>query len=143
MKSANDKKIFIENLKKVPIIQAACERSSVSRASVYRWKKEDKEFAKNLEEALSEGEELINDLSEGQLISLIKERNYPSISFWLRHRHVKFRDRVEVTAKLEKQEALTPEQETMVREALKIVPAAGKESAGDSSDQLNLKPDGD
>ena len=52
-------------------------------------------------------------------------------------------DRVEVTAKLEKQEALTPEQETMVREALKIVPAAGKESAGDSSDQLNLKPDGD
>ena len=120
MKAEKDKKMFLENLKKVPIIQAACERSNVSRASVYRWKSEDKEFAKALEEALSEGESLINDLSEGQLISLIKEKNFSAIRFWLNHRHNKFRDRMELTTKIEKQEELTPEQENIVRQALRL-----------------------
>lgn len=118
MKTVKDKKMFLENLKKIPIIQAACERSNVSRASVYRWKNEDKDFAKALDKALSEGESLINDLSEGQLISLIKEKNFSAIRFWLNHRHNKFRDRMELTTKIEKQEDLTPEQEEAVRQAL-------------------------
>ena len=120
MRTQKDKKAFLENLKKIPIIQAACERSNVSRASVYRWKNEDKEFAKNLEEALSVGEALINDLSEGQLITLIKDRNFSAVRFWLKNRHEKFKDRVEITNKFEKQEDLTPEQEEIVREALNL-----------------------
>lgn len=120
MKTKNDKKLFLENLKKIPIIQAACERSTVSRASVYRWKDEDKDFASAMEKALQEGEALINDLSEGQLIGLIKDKNFSAIRFWLNHRHDKFKDRVEVTAKFEKQDELTLEQENVVREALRL-----------------------
>ncbi len=120
MKSADDKKIFIENLKKVPIIQAACERSSVSRASVYRWKKQSKKFAQDMEEALQQGEELINDLSEGQLIKMIKEGNFSAVRLWLGTRHPKFRQKIEVTARMEKQEELTPEQEAMIRQALNM-----------------------
>jgi len=120
MKTENDKKLFLENLKKIPIIQAACERSGVSRASVYRWRNEDKEFSKALEESLAEGEALINDLSEGQLISLIKNKSFSAIRFWLNHRHDKFRERMELTTKIEKQEELTPEQEETVREALRL-----------------------
>lgn len=120
MKNKKDKNDFLENLKKIPIIQAACERSNVSRASVYRWKNEDKEFAKALDKALLEGESLINDLSEGQLVALIKERNFSAIRFWLNHRHSKFRERVEVTNKFEKQEKLSPDQEEIVRKALSL-----------------------
>ncbi|MFA5871413.1 MAG: hypothetical protein WC858_01710 [Parcubacteria group bacterium] len=120
MKTENDKKLFLENLKKIPIIQAACERSGVSRASVYRWRNEDEKFAKALEESLAEGEALINDLSEGQLISLIKDKSFSAIRFWLNHRHDKFRERMELTTKIEKQEELTPEQEETVREALRL-----------------------
>lgn len=120
MKTKNDKKLFLENLKKIPIIQAACERSTVSRASVYRWKDEDKDFASAMEKALQEGEALINDLSEGQLISLIKDKSFSAIRFWLNHRHDKFKDRVEVTTKFEKQDELTLEQENVVREALRL-----------------------
>jgi len=120
MKNEKDKKVFLENLRKIPIVQASCERSTVSHASVYRWKKEDKKFAKDMEEALTEGEALINDLSEGQLITLIKDKNFPAIRFWLNHRHAKFRDHVNITAKFEKQEDLTPEQEKIIREALKL-----------------------
>ena len=120
MKTENDKKLFLDNLKKIPIIQVACERSTVSRASVYRWKNEDKKFASNMEEAMAEGEALINDMGEGQLISLIREKNFPALRFWLIHRNPKFREKIEVTTKLEKQEELTSEQEDVVREALRL-----------------------
>ena len=120
MKTENDKKLFLDNLRKIPIIQVACERSTVSRASIYRWKNEDKEFAKNMEAAMAEGEALINDMSEGQLISLIREKNFPALRFWLIHRNPKFREKIEVTAKIEKREELTPEQEDVVREALRL-----------------------
>ncbi len=81
MKNVKAKKIFLENLKKIPIVHASCERSGISRASVYRWKKEDEKFAKAMSEAMDEGEALINDLSEGQLITLIKDKNFFSHSF--------------------------------------------------------------
>lgn len=121
MKSNTNKKLFLENLKKVPIIQVACEKSGISRATIYRWRDKDNKFRKDLEAALSEGEALVNDMSESQLISLIKEKNFPAIRFWLNHRHEKFKEKLEVKAKIEKQEELTPEQEELVRNALSFV----------------------
>lgn len=120
MKKNRDKQLILDQLRKIPIVMVACEKIGIGRTTVYRWKDEDKEFAKAMEEALTEGEALINDMSESQLLSMIKEKNWSAISFWLRHRNPKFRDRVEVTAKFEKQEELTPEQEEVVREALKL-----------------------
>ncbi len=120
MKSNNTKKLFIENLKKVPIVQVACEKSGVSRATVYRWRDKDKKFRKTLDQALSEGEALVNDMGESQLILLIKEKNFSAIRFWLNHRHEKFKERVEVTTKNEKQEELTREQEELVKDALRL-----------------------
>jgi hypothetical protein len=120
MKSSDTKKLFLENLKKVPIIQVACEKAGVSRATVYRWRDKDKKFHKVLNEALSEGEALVNDMSESQLISLIKEKSFPAVRFWLNHRHEKFKERVEVTTKTEDQEKLSSEQQKVVKEALKL-----------------------
>lgn len=120
MKSNDTKKLFLENLKKVPIIQVACEKAGVSRATVYRWREKDKKFRKILDEALSQGEALINDMGESQLISLMKEKNFSAIRFWLNHRHDKFKERVEITTKSEEQEKLSPEQQKIVKEALKL-----------------------
>ena len=41
-----DKKAIIEQLKKTPIIQVTCEKLGVSRATFYRWKKNDDKFSK-------------------------------------------------------------------------------------------------
>ena len=109
----------MDELRKIPIVQVACEKTGLSRNSVYRWKNEDAEFRKAMEEALAEGEELVNDMSEGQLLTLIKEKNWSAISFWLRKRNPKFKDRIEVEV-APKQEELTPEQEETVREALRL-----------------------
>lgn len=120
MKNQSTKKLFLENLKKVPIIQVACEKSGVARATVYRWRKSDKQFSKKLDDALSEGEALVNDMSESQLITLIREKSFSAIRFWLNHRHDKFRDQVKITVQTPKQEELTAEQKLIVDQALQL-----------------------
>lgn len=119
MKKNRVKNIFLDNLRKVPIVQLACEKTPISRNSIYRWNREDPEFAKEMEEAIKEGEDLINDLSESQLLTLIKEKNWSAISFWLRHRNPKFKDKVEITTK-KSDDKMTPEQEEIVRKALEL-----------------------
>ena len=112
---------FLDELRKIPIVQVACEKSGVSRNSVYRWRKEDEEFSKAMDIALQEGEDLVNDMSESQLLSLIKEKSWSAISFWLRHRNPKYKDKVEVTTKVSiGDDTLTDEQEAIVKRALEL-----------------------
>lgn len=110
---------FLDELRKVPIVQVACEKTGLSRNSVYRWKREDKEFGKKMDEAYAEGVSLVSDMSESQLLTLIKEKNYSAISFWLRHRNDNYKNKLEITTK-EDSEELTPSQAKVVKEALKL-----------------------
>ena len=115
------KNTFLEELQKIPIVQVACERTGVSRNSVYRWRKEDPKFSEEMEAALAEGEALVNDMSESQLLTLIKEKNFSALSFWLRHRNPRFKDKVEVTTKIGvADDVLTPEQEAIVQQAINL-----------------------
>ncbi len=120
MKKNRVKEKFLESLKKVPIVQIGCEKVGVSRNSVYRWRNNDKEFSEEMDLAIAEGEAFINDISEGQLLNMIKEKSWPALAFWLRHRNPKFKDKVEITTKIKHNDELTPEQEATVREALKL-----------------------
>lgn len=117
MKKNKKKDEFLDQLRKIPIILVACEKSALSRQSIYRWRSEDEVFAEEMDKAMKEGEDFINDMSESQLLTMIKEKNWSAVSFWLRHRNPKFKERVEITTKAVS-EALTPEQEALVREAL-------------------------
>lgn len=112
---------FLEELKKIPIVQVACEKTGISRNSVYRWRKEDEEFTKEMDQALTEGEALVNDMSESQLLTLIKEKNFSAIRFWLNHRNPKFKDKVEVTTRIGlDDDVLTPEEEKVLKRALEL-----------------------
>jgi len=110
---------FLNQLRKIPIVLVACEKSGLSRNTVYRWRKEDKNFEADMDTALQEGEELVNDMSESQLLTMIKEKNWSAISFWLRHRNPKFKDKLEITTKQDT-DILSTEQESIVREALRL-----------------------
>ncbi|MEI8249449.1 MAG: hypothetical protein WCG07_03065 [Candidatus Taylorbacteria bacterium] len=115
-----EQKVLLEQLRKVPIVQIACERANIGRTTYYRWCREDSKFKKESEEAMNEGEEMINDLSESQLITLIKEKNFSAVKLWLRQHHPKYGNKLEVRTKIEAEDPMTPEQEALVREALGI-----------------------
>lgn len=119
MKKDKKKDGFLAELRKIPIIQVACEKVGLSRTSVYRWKDEDSEFKKEMEEAMADGEAFVNDMSESQLLTLVKEKDWSAISFWLRHHHPAYKNKVEITTKYE-DETLSPEQEELVRKALNL-----------------------
>lgn len=120
MKKNKKKNEFLEQLKKIPIVQVACEKVGLSRNTVYRWRKEDEDFSVAMAGALADGEALVNDMSESMVLTLIKEKNWSAISFWLKHRSPKFKERLEVSATIDNsQETLTPEEEAMLDEALK------------------------
>ena len=86
----SQKQEFLEQLKTVPIIQVACERLQISRATIYRWKDEDQEFSKQVDIAITQGSYLVNDLAESQLVSAIRDGELPAVKIWLNHNHFKY-----------------------------------------------------
>lgn len=121
MKTKNEKQLLIEQLKKTPVVQVACEKIGIGRATFYRWKNDDEKFAAAVNEAISDGNGLVNDMAESQLMSAIKDKNLTAIIFWLRNHHPSYATRVEVTAKLKHDdEQLSPEQEALVMKALRL-----------------------
>jgi hypothetical protein len=119
MKKNKFQEQFLEELRKVPIVQVAAEKSGLSRNSIYRWRKEDKVFLKQMDSALAEGVAFVNDMSETQLLTLIKEKSFPALSFWLRHRNDNYKNKLEITNK-EDNEELSPSQAKIVKQALKL-----------------------
>lgn len=88
------KELLLEQLQRTPIIQIACEKVGVSRASLYRWKEDDPEFAKAVNKALTEGIAVVNDAAESQLLAGIKNANYTAVIFWLKNNHTNYRQRM-------------------------------------------------
>ncbi len=115
-----DKRALLGALKETPIIAAACKRAGIGRATYYRWRREDPQFLRHAEDAIAEGFELINDLSEGQIISLIKEKKLPAITLWLKHHHPRYGAKVRPYEKMATVETLTPEEREIVLEALAL-----------------------
>jgi hypothetical protein len=143
MKTKNEKQLLIEQLKKTPVVQVACEKVGIGRASFYRWKSDDEKFAAAVNEAISDGNGLVNDMAESQLMSAIRDKNLTAIIFWLRNHHPSYATRVEVTAKLKHDdEQLSPEQEALVMKALKlasVLPNTLENSIEGGKDDPNIK----
>lgn len=116
MKTAR-KGLLLIQFKKTPIVQVACEKTGVSRATYYRWRKEDPEFADNADIAIDEGLNLINDMAESQLISAIKDRNLTGIIFWLKNHHKNYSPKLEVTTK-NGDLPITDEQREIIKQSL-------------------------
>lgn len=120
-KITQDKAKMLEQLKKTPIVQIACERVGVPRSTYYRWRKGDAEFASDCDTAIAESSGLINDMAESQLITAIKDGNMTAIIYWLKHHHNTYATRIELSGTLKHEtEPLTAEQQAVVMQALEL-----------------------
>jgi len=121
MKTKDQKEEVLEILRRTPIVATACQKTGISRASFYRWKSESKTFAQQVDKAIAEGCDLINDLAESQLLTAIKNQNLSAITFWLRNRHSSYAEKLQVMAKVESKESpLTPAQRALIKKALSL-----------------------
>lgn len=92
-----DKETLIEQFRKSPVVQVACEKCGVGRTTYYRWRKEDVFFATKADEALEEGRNLINDLAISKLVQKIGEGDFNAIKYWLSHNHQRYENRLSIT----------------------------------------------
>jgi hypothetical protein len=139
MKRDKDQQLIIEQLKKIPIVTIACEKIKISTSTYYRWR-EDKAFAVAADAAMQDGELYINDLSEAQVINLIREKSWSAIAFWLRSHHPRYANRLEVQGRIEHTQArkrpMTPEEKTEYKKYLRIGLPAATGTPREKSDDL-------
>lgn len=121
MKTNEDKERFLEELRKTPVVQVACQKMGIGRTTYYRLRKENPEFAKLADQALTEGRAVVNDLGEAQTISLMKDRNMKAIQFWLSHNDPRYSRKLEIQGRIATvHEELTPEQATLLQQAIEL-----------------------
>lgn len=88
-----EKKLILDLLLKYPIVQLACEKAGISRATFYRWKNEDEEFNIESEKAIFEWKQLINDMAEINVITWIKNWDKTLTMYWLNNNNPNYSNR--------------------------------------------------
>lgn len=81
------KEKILEEVSKTYIVSIACQKTGISRATLYRWIESDLEFNREFKKRQREGVSAINDLAESQLIMKIKNGDSRLIIYWLSNRH--------------------------------------------------------
>ena len=90
LETERNKKKLVKELRRSPIVQLACKKTGIGRSTYYKWRLHDKVFARACEQAIKNGESLINDIVESKLISLAQGSNLEAMKFWLKHNHQKY-----------------------------------------------------
>ena len=103
-----DKKALLDKLSKMPIVEIACKQVGIPRSAYYRWRKTDSSFANACDEAIERSADIVNDIAESQLIAAIKGKDMRAITFWLKHRHAMYRNKLELSGKIETKRELLP-----------------------------------
>lgn len=83
MKRSKQEETFLEQIRMIPNISLACEKTDLSRNTIYRWCKEDQGFKERLDDALKTGTESVSDLAESKLIAHINNGSMRAIEYWL------------------------------------------------------------
>jgi len=115
------KEAFLDQLKRTPTIETACQKVVVSRATIYRWIKSNRSFEKKVDEALSEGRNFMSDIAENQLFSLIGDKKIEAIRLYLSTHNYRYSNKIELSGNIDTEEkTLTREEKKKIRAALKL-----------------------
>lgn len=119
------KKLFLESLAKMGIIEIACQKVDISRATFNRWKADDLQFRRNVMDAMSKGSEIMDDIVESKFIQLIQQGEMQAILFYLKYRHHKYNARGAIQKMLmdqaDDESIVTQDEQKRIDEALKSI----------------------
>lgn len=119
-RQAAQKLAVLEQLRRIPVIEVACERAKVSRPTLYRLRSEDESFKSAVEEAIAEGVAFISDLGEAQLITMMKEKNFAAIAFWLKTHSPRYAAKLKIEGRITHEaKELSPADKRLIEEAIR------------------------
>lgn len=82
-------RIIIE-LGTTPIIEAACRKAGIARATYYRWLEEDDTFYSDAELAQAQGRERVSDMAESEIMKGIGRGDFRYVKYWLGHNNERY-----------------------------------------------------
>lgn len=89
---------LLHELEQVPNISLACKKIGISRQTLYRWKTEDADLARMIDESYAVGIESISDLAESKLVEKIQAGDFKAMRFWLENNNKRYvRPRKQIT----------------------------------------------
>lgn len=74
---------MVEILSENPCVHYACKKVGVSRATHYRWMKDNAEYRVEISRALKDGRTIWNENAEAALLKKVREGNMHAIKFYL------------------------------------------------------------
>lgn len=83
--------ILLSELGKNSVMTAASQKAGVPRSTIYRWMKDNPALTEAIENARSEGRDIINDMAESVIIKKIREENLRAATYWLSHNNERYR----------------------------------------------------
>ena len=87
-KNLKDK--VVKELTENPIVEAACRKSGLPRATYYRWLEDDDEFYHSAELAQAQGRDRVNDMAESEILKGIGRGDFRFVKYWLSHNHRRY-----------------------------------------------------
>lgn len=115
------KEDLIEQLKKNPVIQVACERLEIGRATHYRWYTDDKEYGQAVDVAINEGVSFVAEFAESQLFNAVRNNEPWAIGMVLKAMHPRYKNKIEINGNIvHSTRELTPEDEELIKESLRL-----------------------
>lgn len=90
-KTSDDKSRLLQILSEARFIGPACKRVGISRATFYRWMESNIDFRIEVEKAMKSGQENMVDGAEVALYSLVREKKFPAIKYYLEHNSDRYR----------------------------------------------------
>lgn len=128
MRQNKVRRALIEQLRRLPVREVAYDKVGISRMTSNRWRKASKKFADEMDAAMNEGREFINDLAESQVITLIRQGEIKAVRLWLQHNHQRYANKLELSGIVTTKEApMTKEEKALRMQALKLSSLYGQE----------------
>ncbi len=118
-KTKQMEELLLDQLRKTPIVETACQKLNISKMTISRWRKQYPKFAARFEEALLEGRLRINDVAESQILALIAAGKFEPSKFWLTHNNPRYSAKLELIDKRPNR-PLSAEQKSIIRKALRL-----------------------
>lgn len=109
-------------------IRLACRKIGISRNTYYRWKKEDEEWGKKMDEIKEEKDEEMNDYAEGKLYEHIKDDNIASLIFYLKTRHPSYGQKLKLEGEIKHNLKLSKDEKELLNRAIKIASSSGEDT---------------
>lgn len=83
--------ILLSELGKNSVMTAACQKAGIPRSTIYRWIKDNPTLTESIENARSEGRDIVNDMAESVIIKKVREENLHAAKYWLSHNNERYR----------------------------------------------------